>query len=96
MTIVDNDGCEQTAVYQLLEPPVGNNMADKTPGASWSTQNGVVNYQGFGNQHGFTYQAEAVHCCIAAGLKGCPQFTKEESLHVMKILDSVHEQTGMH
>ena len=32
---------------------------------------------GYPNQHGFTYQAQAVHRCIAAGLTGCPQFTKE-------------------
>jgi len=37
------------------------------------------------NQSGFLYQAEAVHRCLAAGLQECPQFNKEESLHVMDL-----------
>jgi len=43
----------------------------------------------FSLQHGFVYQAEAVHRCLAAGLRGCPQFTKADSLHVIHILDHV-------
>ena len=39
----------------------------------------------FVNQHGFLYQAEAVHRCLAAGLRQCPQFNTEESLAVMDI-----------
>ena len=31
---------------------------------------------GYPNQHGFTYQAEAVHRCLAAGMLECPQFTQ--------------------
>ena len=27
----------------------------------------------FVNQHGFVYQAQAIHRCLAAGLKECPQ-----------------------
>jgi hypothetical protein len=33
-----------------------------------------------------------VHRCIAAGLKGCPQFTKDESIHVMEIMDEIERQ----
>jgi len=43
----------------------------------------------FSNQRGFIYQAQAVHRCLAAGLLQCPQFTREESLQVMYILDQV-------
>ena len=50
---------------------------------------GVGNSSGynFPNSSGFTYQAEAVHRCLAAGLLECPQYTQEESLCVTKILD---------
>jgi dihydrodiol dehydrogenase / D-xylose 1-dehydrogenase (NADP) len=94
MTISGPAG-ETTVDYPLLTPA----GPAKAPGQSWSSANGVVQYKGqgwnFGNQHGFTHQAEAVHRCVAAGLKECPQFTKEESLHAMAILDSIHAQTGM-
>lgn len=43
------------------------------------------------NQHGFLYQAEAVHRCLAAGLRECPQYSKEESLHVMDLLTQINE-----
>jgi hypothetical protein len=50
---------------------------------------GVGNSSGynFPNSSGFTYQAEAVHRCLAVGLLECPQYTQEESLCVTKILD---------
>ena len=43
------------------------------------------------NQHGFLYQAEAVHRCLAAGLRECPQFGNEESLHPIDILTAFHK-----
>jgi len=43
----------------------------------------------FANQHGFIYQAEAVHRCLAAGLREFPQWTRNESLMVMHILDEI-------
>jgi hypothetical protein len=45
-----------------------------------------------GNMHGFTYQAQAIHRCIAAGLRGCPQFTETESVHVCEIIDQINAQ----
>ncbi len=42
------------------------------------------------NQHGFIYQAEAIHRCIAAGLHQCPQYNKEESLHSMNLLTEIN------
>ncbi len=41
------------------------------------------------NQQGFLYQAEAVHRCLAAGLRQCPQYDKQESLHTLDILDEI-------
>jgi len=43
------------------------------------------------NQHGFLYQAEAVHRCLAAGLRQCPQYDKEESLHAMNVLTEINK-----
>ena len=45
----------------------------------------------FPNQHGFLYQAEAVHRCLANNLLVCPQYDKEDSLHCMSVLDKVQE-----
>eukprot|EP01052_Picozoa_sp_SAG31_P037605 SAG31_NODE_4883_length_2886_cov_1.720488_3_plen_416_part_00 len=65
-------------------------------GSRWSVDGGATKYKGwkwgYPNQHGFVYQAQAVHRCIAAGLTGCPQFTKEESIHVMDIIDEIERQ----
>ena len=66
------------------------------PGSRWDPTLGVVEYKGWswghGNMHGFTYQAQAVHRCMTAGLTGCPQFTKEESVHVCVIIDEINRQ----
>lgn len=43
------------------------------------------------NQHGFLYQAEAIHRCLAAGLHQCPQYNKEESLHAMNLLTEIYK-----
>ena len=43
------------------------------------------------NQHGFLYQAAAVHRCLAAGLRQCPQYGKEESLHAMNVLTEINK-----
>ena len=43
------------------------------------------------NQHGFLYQAEAIHRCLAAGLHQCPQYNKEESLHAMHLLTEIYK-----
>lgn len=45
----------------------------------------------FVNQHGFVYQAEAIHRCLAAGLKVCPQYNKEESLHAMHLFTEINK-----
>ena len=46
----------------------------------------------FPNQHGFLYQAEAVHRCLGAGLKVCPQYDKTDSLHAMNLLTEISRQ----
>ena len=43
------------------------------------------------NQHGFIYQAQAIHRCLAAGLYHCPQYNKEESLHSMNLLTEINK-----
>lgn len=45
----------------------------------------------FPNQHGFLYQAEAVHRCLAAGLRTCPQYDEAESLHAMELLTAINQ-----
>ena len=42
------------------------------------------------NQQGFLYQAEAVHRCLAAGLRQCPQYDKQESLHALDIVAEIN------
>jgi dihydrodiol dehydrogenase / D-xylose 1-dehydrogenase (NADP) len=42
------------------------------------------------NQEGFIYQTEAVHRCLAAGLRECPQMNQQESLHNLEVLESIH------
>ena len=42
------------------------------------------------NQHGFLYQAEAVHRCLAAGLRSCPQYDEAESLHTMDLVTRIN------
>lgn len=43
------------------------------------------------NQHGFLYQAEAVHRSLAAGLRQCPQYDKEASLSTLDLIARIAE-----
>jgi predicted dehydrogenase len=64
-------------------------------GSRWDGEK-LINYKGWtwsgGNQHGFMYQAQAIHRCLAAGLKGMPQFTRAESIRVCEIIDEINRQ----
>ncbi len=64
-------------------------------GSRWNGER-LVRYQGWtwsgGNQHGFLYQAQAVHRCLAADLKEMPQFTQAESIRVCEIIDEINRQ----
>lgn len=66
-------------------------------GARWNGER-LVRYTGWtwsgGNQHGFLYQAQAVHRCMAAGLKEMPQFTRAESVRVCEVIDEINRQCG--
>lgn len=66
-------------------------------GARWNGER-LVRYTGWtwsgGNQHGFLYQAQAVHRCMAAGLKEMPQFTRAESIRVCEVIDEINRQCG--
>lgn len=44
----------------------------------------------FPNQQGFLYQAEAVHRCLAAGLRECPQYGQAESLRTLELLEQIN------
>ena len=46
--------------------------------------------QPFPNQQGFIYMVEAIHRCLAAGLRECPQFNKAESLHLIGMIEAVN------
>jgi dihydrodiol dehydrogenase / D-xylose 1-dehydrogenase (NADP) len=41
------------------------------------------------NQQGFIYQTEAIHHCLAAGLRECPQINQRESLNNVEVLESI-------
>ena len=64
-------------------------------GSRWTGEK-LITYKGWswhgGNQHGFTYQAQAVHRCMAAGLKELPQWTTAESIRVCEIIDEINRQ----
>jgi dihydrodiol dehydrogenase / D-xylose 1-dehydrogenase (NADP) len=42
------------------------------------------------NQQGFLYQAEAIHRCLAAGLRECPQYGQAESLYTLELLERIN------
>ena len=46
------------------------------------------------NQHGFYYEVEAVHRCLANGLRETPQHTRADSLQLMWIIDQFQAQAG--
>ena len=64
-------------------------------GARWNGER-LIKYKGWtwhgGNQHGFTYQAQAVHRCMGAGLSELPQWTTAESIRVCEIIDEINQQ----
>lgn len=79
--------------YPVLTPePL---FQGQPPGSRWTGEK-LITYKGWswghGNQHGFTYQARAVHRCMAAGLKELPQFTIAESIRVCEIIDEINRQ----
>ena len=60
-------------------------LTDATAAHCWLT----VARRCAADSSGFTYQAQAVHRCLAAGLLECPQYTKAESICVTGILDGI-------
>ncbi|MXX99397.1 MAG: Gfo/Idh/MocA family oxidoreductase [Chloroflexi bacterium] len=83
---------------ERFEYPVPNPApihAGNPAGSRWTGEK-LITYKGWtwghGNQHGFTYQARAVHRCMEAGLKEMPQFTVGDSIHVCEIIDEIKRQ----
>lgn len=50
--------------------------------------------QPFPNQQGFYYMVEAIHRCLAAGLRECPQFGRAESIHLMELVCAIKDLRG--
>ena len=85
-----------TIVTIRVPPPGGvpsryrtRNAASPEERFDYPLPGNVAMARAFPNQHGFLYQAEAVHRCLAAGLRECPQYGKAESLHAMDLLTRV-------
>ena len=68
-------------------------------GSRWTGEK-LIKYKGWtwsgGNQHGFLYQAQAIHRAMEAGLSELPQFTRAESIRVCEIVDEINRQCGDH
>jgi len=68
-------------------------------GSRWTGEK-LIKYKGWtwsgGNQHGFIYQAQAIHRAMEAGLSELPQFTRAESIRVCEIIDEINRQCGDH
>ena len=81
--------------YPLPHPPPITR--GQPAGSRWNGER-LIKYKGWtwsgGNQHGFMYQAQAVHRCLAASLKETPQFTRQESIRVCEIIDEINRQCG--
>ena len=85
-----------TDVTIRVPPPNGvpsryrtRNAASPEDRFDYPLPSNVAMARAFPNQHGFLYQAEAVHRCLAAGLTECPQYGKAESLHAMDLLTRI-------
>ena len=74
------DATEETFAF----PPPKRPFA-KTPGGDFFY---------YPNSHGFAYEAAAVTRCLYAGLAECPQFTLDESLRVLALIDAGKEAVG--
>ena len=86
-----------TTITVRIPPPGGVPSQYRTANAPAPVQRfeyplpGAVSLpeRAYPNQHGFLYQAEAVHRCLAAGLRQCPQYDRQESLHALEILEQL-------
>ena len=86
---------DQVERFEYPVPKPAPIFRGQPPGARWTGEK-LIRYQGWswqgGNQHGFMYQALAVHRCMAAGLKELPQFTRAESILTCEIIDEINRQ----
>lgn len=87
-----------TRITIRVPPPNGVPSRYRTANAPAPTQHFEYPLPGFvsipkasPNQHGFLYQAEAIHRCLASGLCECPQYNQEESLHAMDLLTEINK-----
>jgi len=82
--------------YEYPVPTPAPITRGQAAGSRWDGEK-LITYKGWtwsgGNQHGFMYQAQAVHRCLASGLKEMPQWTRAESIRVCEIIDEINHQT---
>ena len=57
----------------------------------------ITNTRGYfcPNSAGFAYEATVVARCIAAGKKELPQYTQEETLTTVRVIDEIRSQLGV-
>ena len=90
-----NGAFNQVDRFEYPVPNPGPITRGQPPSAWWNGER-LIRYKGWtwhgGNQHGFTYQAQAIHRCMAAGLNEMPQWTIAESIKVCEIIDEINRQ----
>ena len=99
-----------TSLNRRLEPPPPKVAKGNTPWPSSPGRDGLDNKVHFlpalppvpdgrqlnySNSMGFTYEAAAAMRALRQGKLECDEFSTEESLRVMAILDSCREQLGV-
>ena len=89
--------------HVLCEKPLAQNAADARDMYAAAEEKNVMQRfeyplpgtvsipDAYPNQHGFLYQAEAVHRSLAAGLCQCPQYDKEASLATLDLLTRISD-----
>ncbi|MHC4985948.1 MAG: Gfo/Idh/MocA family protein [Planctomycetota bacterium] len=95
ITLEQPGHCPTTVTIRVPDQVPSRYMAANTPSPAQRFEYPLpetVSISGaYPNQHGFLYQAEAVHRSLAAGLRQCPQYDKEESLSTMDLLARIAE-----
>ena len=94
ITLEQPGHCPTTLTIRIPPRAPSRYMAANTPAPIQSIEyplpESVSIPSAYPNQQGFLYQAEAIHRCLAAGLRECPQYGKAESLHTLELLARIH------
>ena len=94
ITLEQPGHCPTTLTIRVPPKAPSRYMAANTPSPmqrfEYPLPESVSIPNAYPNQQGFLYQAEAIHRCLAAGLRECPQYGKAESLHTLELLARIH------